>query len=62
VDYTDLDIECLRAYGPGPFLGPKLMLGSIDGDIDQSLKKRDSSMSLYGEKMCQLTIKEMKDC
>ena len=33
VDHTHLIVKGLLTYGPGPFLGPKLMLGSIDGDI-----------------------------
>ncbi|KAF2259803.1 hypothetical protein CC78DRAFT_548039 [Lojkania enalia] len=62
IDHMPLDIDLLLNYGPGPFFGPKLMLGSIDPDTDRSSKRKDRSPMLYGEKCTRLTREEMEKC
>jgi len=62
IDYMPLDIDRLLDCGPGPFFGPKLMLGSIDSDIDRSSKRKDRNLMLYGEKCTRLANEEMEKC
>ena len=62
IDHMPLDIDLLLAHSPGPFFGPKLMLGPIDPDIDRSSKRKDRSFMLYGERRTSLTKAEMEIC
>jgi hypothetical protein len=62
IDHMPLDIDRLLHCGPGPSFGPKLMLGSIDLDMDRSLKRKDKSLTLYGEECTRLTKEEMEKC
>jgi hypothetical protein len=62
IDHMPLDIDRLLDCGPGPFFGPKLMLGSISPDIDRSLKRKDGNLPLYGERCMSLTKGEMEKC
>jgi hypothetical protein len=62
IDHMSLDIDRLLDCGPRPFFGLKLMLGSIDSDIDRSLKRKDRNLMLYGEKWSRLTSEEMEKC
>ncbi|CAI6342342.1 unnamed protein product [Periconia digitata] len=62
IDHMPLDIERLLSCGPGPFFGPKLMLGSINPDIDRFSKRKDTKSALYGEKCTKLTKEEMEEC
>jgi hypothetical protein len=62
IDYMPLDIDLLSDHSPWSFFGPKLMLGSIDLDIDRSLKRKDRTLALCGEKCTKLTKEEMEEC
>jgi hypothetical protein len=62
IDHMPLDIDLLLDRGPGPFFALKLMLGPIDPDIDRSSKRKDRSLTLYGETCTRLTKAEMDNC
>ncbi|PVH90438.1 hypothetical protein DM02DRAFT_502344, partial [Periconia macrospinosa] len=62
IDHMPLDIDRLLAHDPGPFFGLKLMLGSVDPDIDRSSKRKDRNFALYGENCTRLTMEEMEKC
>ena len=57
-----MDIEKLSSCGPSPFFAMKLLLGSIEADIDRPSKRKDSSLELYGEAYHQVTQEEMDEC
>lgn len=60
IDHMPVDIDQLLEKGPGPFFGLKLMLGSVDPDMDRS--KKGKNVALYGKKSTRLTKEEMERC
>ncbi len=59
-DHTHINIDQLRAQGPGRFFGPKVMLGSSDPDIDRQAKR--GTAEIYGRGPSLPTKKEMDHC
>ena len=62
IDHMPLDIDRLLGRGPGSSFGLKLMLGSINPDIDRSSKRKDRNHMLYGDGCTSLTKEELEKC
>lgn len=61
-DHLHLNLETLSSKGLGPWFGPKVMLGSVDHDVDRAAKKEAKNRGLYGTESFQVTVTEMKGC
>ncbi|KPM45142.1 hypothetical protein AK830_g1314 [Neonectria ditissima] len=61
-DHLHLNVGTLDKLGPGPWFGPKAMLGSVDHDVDRATKRQAKNHALYSTKPYQVTTAEMETC
>ncbi|WQF76877.1 hypothetical protein CDEST_01891 [Colletotrichum destructivum] len=62
IDHLHLDSGQMLLRGPGPLLGPKLLLGSVDPVIDRGRAKGGREADLYGSGGSQVMREDMEAC
>ncbi|KAL0929592.1 uncharacterized protein CTRU02_215491 [Colletotrichum truncatum] len=62
IDHLHLDCNALLTHGPGPFLGQKIMLGSIEPEIDRVPAGGSATQEFYGNGGFPVTKEHMEEC